>query len=176
MNEKNLSSKEIIEIALLELLKEYDYKDISITKIVEKAGVARVTFYRNYNNIDEVLDYSITKLLNDITKFITITFSQKDPNILRTFITIFLERIMLSKDKLYAIKKSNKRIVFEKISDKFRSVLTENKITNLPLNDKYDNKVKFTIISAVATEWASDGFKDSITDLTEYIVNILIKL
>lgn len=40
---------------LLELIEEKDYADISITELTERAGIARQTFYRNYDSKDEIL-------------------------------------------------------------------------------------------------------------------------
>jgi AcrR family transcriptional regulator len=41
--------------SLLDLLKVKNYKDISVTELTEKADIARPTFYRNYNSIDDIL-------------------------------------------------------------------------------------------------------------------------
>lgn len=48
-------AKDYITEALLQLMEKNDYQDISITDITKKAGVNRVTFYRNFNNKDEVI-------------------------------------------------------------------------------------------------------------------------
>jgi AcrR family transcriptional regulator len=41
--------------ALLNLLKEKSASSISITELIKKAGVARATFYRNYNTIEDIV-------------------------------------------------------------------------------------------------------------------------
>lgn len=54
--EKN-SRKWILE-ALIILMKEKSFDKISVTDITKKAGVARLTFYRNYETKEEILlDY-----------------------------------------------------------------------------------------------------------------------
>lgn len=54
--EKN-SRKWILE-ALIILMKEKSFDKISVTDITQKAGVARLTFYRNYETKEDVLlDY-----------------------------------------------------------------------------------------------------------------------
>ncbi len=42
--------------ALLLLMKKQDYKSISITQICEKAGVTRMSFYRNFESKEDVLE------------------------------------------------------------------------------------------------------------------------
>ena len=48
-------SKYYITQALFRLMQEYEYEKISVTDIVKKAGVGRVTFYRHFKNKEEVI-------------------------------------------------------------------------------------------------------------------------
>lgn len=57
MNKKeNHSAKSEIEQAFLRLMTQKSYMDITVTDIVQEANVARVSFYRNFASISEVLD------------------------------------------------------------------------------------------------------------------------
>ena len=57
MNKKeNHSVKSEIEQAFLRLMTQKSYLDITVTDIVQEAKVARVSFYRNFASISEVLD------------------------------------------------------------------------------------------------------------------------
>ncbi|MBO0410834.1 TetR/AcrR family transcriptional regulator [Enterococcus hulanensis] len=53
-NQAQLSKKWIIA-ALLQLLEKKPYSEITITEITKKAGVARLTFYRNFDSKDQIL-------------------------------------------------------------------------------------------------------------------------
>ncbi|KXL53764.1 hypothetical protein CLNEO_09900 [Anaerotignum neopropionicum] len=59
-------TKESIQTALILLLKEKKWDDITINNIVEKAGVSRMAYYRNYKSKDDILtdifDNFMTKL------------------------------------------------------------------------------------------------------------------
>ncbi len=58
MRRKNVTNaiiRESITQALLLLMKERPFSQISITEIVKKAGVGRVSFYRNYRSKEDVL-------------------------------------------------------------------------------------------------------------------------
>ena len=50
---------------LLEMLKTQKIDDIVISDFIEKAGVARVSFYRNYSSLKDILVQEERKLLND---------------------------------------------------------------------------------------------------------------
>lgn len=54
--EINQLTKESIETALLFLLEKKDLKHISISELVQKAGVSRNAFYRNYKSKEEILE------------------------------------------------------------------------------------------------------------------------
>ena len=61
--EANEFVKECITTALLKMLKEQDFSDITITDLVKKAGVSRISFYRNYESKEDVLRKHIHLLL-----------------------------------------------------------------------------------------------------------------
>ena len=48
-------TRESIEISLLQLLEKKDFKKITISELVERAGVSRAAFYRNYGSKEEIL-------------------------------------------------------------------------------------------------------------------------
>lgn len=55
MNPQSERSKQWIEEALLQLMKQKHFNNITITDITAKAGVSRLTFYRNFESKEEVL-------------------------------------------------------------------------------------------------------------------------
>ena len=55
-NEKrNLWSRQQLTKALLSLLKKKELADITVSELCEKAGVGRVTFYRNYPDMTDIV-------------------------------------------------------------------------------------------------------------------------
>ena len=50
-----LNSQRCIKTALLYLLKQKKYDDISMSEIIRKSGVSRMGVYNNYKNKDEIL-------------------------------------------------------------------------------------------------------------------------
>lgn len=62
--EANLRVKKSITDALFSLMHEKSLSDISITEIIKKSGVARVSFYRNYTSKEDVLVTLVRDILN----------------------------------------------------------------------------------------------------------------
>ncbi len=65
VNSANLIVKESIETALIELMEKKSFADITITEIVTKAGVSRVSYYRNYYLKEDVLFSAMDKIAGD---------------------------------------------------------------------------------------------------------------
>lgn len=63
--EANKIVKEKIGKALIELMEEKPFSDISVTDIINRAGVARASYYRNFESKEEVL-ISLTDDIMDI--------------------------------------------------------------------------------------------------------------
>ncbi|MDE7246397.1 MAG: TetR/AcrR family transcriptional regulator [Lachnospiraceae bacterium] len=50
----NELAKECIYTALLQLMEQNAYSDITVTDIAKRAGVSRMTYYRNYRSKDDI--------------------------------------------------------------------------------------------------------------------------
>ena len=58
MNRKNSAHSIVVESltqALLILMEKKPLKEIKISELCKKAGVGRVSFYRNYSSMEEIL-------------------------------------------------------------------------------------------------------------------------
>ena len=66
--EANAFVRECITTALIQMLETHSYEDISITELVKKAGVGRVSFYRNFDSKDDVLRKHLGTLLEEWRK------------------------------------------------------------------------------------------------------------
>lgn len=66
---------------LLDLIESKDYSEITITELTERAGIARQTFYRNYDSMDDIL---LSRLNGIIDEYLEKVFrnleKKKDPD------------------------------------------------------------------------------------------------
>lgn len=49
-------SKQKLAAALLEIMKQYEYKEITVTQITQEARLSRKTFYRLFSDKDDILN------------------------------------------------------------------------------------------------------------------------
>ena len=67
MNKKSTSNqlaRECIVTALIHLSKQKPFSSITISELTEKAGVSRMTYYRNYNSKEEVFQSYIDEIFD----------------------------------------------------------------------------------------------------------------
>ncbi len=71
--ESNALTRECIESALVLLMKEQSFSEITITDIIRKAGVSRASYYRNYSSKEDILEKFLQKITieysNALTKY-----------------------------------------------------------------------------------------------------------
>ena len=61
--QKNSFVRQRITDTLIELLKEKSIQEISVSDLTDRAGVGRVSFYRNYSDKEDVLRQESARLL-----------------------------------------------------------------------------------------------------------------
>lgn len=71
MNKKQEANAIVIESitqALLELMKVKDFSSITVTDLTKRAGVGRVSFYRNFESKEDVIRKHLAALLEEWLK------------------------------------------------------------------------------------------------------------
>lgn len=66
--EENRRVRQAITRALLELMCDNPLSSIPVTRIIERAGVARVSFYRNYSSKEDVLAGYVQDVLEEFSR------------------------------------------------------------------------------------------------------------
>ena len=78
MNKKDFS-RNCLADALIDLLENNEYEDISIQDIVDKAGFSRMAYYRNFKDKNEIIDYYLDNLFSNYIKKLDISFTRHGP-------------------------------------------------------------------------------------------------
>lgn len=59
----NQKVKDSLLEALIELSRDREWSNLTVTELIERAGVARASFYRNFSSIEAIIDYGIMKMI-----------------------------------------------------------------------------------------------------------------
>lgn len=166
MENKDTLTKNYIFEALYSLLTKHSYEDINVCDICEKAGVSRMSFYRNFKSKEDLLAKSIEKTLQCLKKNL-----QSQPNLNQYTVTkeIF-ETTAKYKDALNAFKNTDYLNKFiDSISNKIFTFAPEDKINP---TKKYIPIFYFNALAGVLGFWINNGAKESPDDMAKMICSI----
>lgn len=102
IREENRTRKWIID-ALFDLIGRRDYHDITIARIVDKAGLGRRTFYRYFKTKDEVVEYTAGLLMGEFAELVLAEHADTLETIMKSYFE-FWENYM---DVLILLKKAH---------------------------------------------------------------------
>ncbi len=107
--EKNTCVKGQITAAFLELLETKELKDISVSQIASEAGVSRISFYRNYQDKEDILRIYIKQMMDDWINGQKRAAGQPDQDILGDLFTCLIENkdfyLLLGRRNLFYLLK-----------------------------------------------------------------------
>lgn len=152
-NKKNSIVRESLTDALFNLMKKEKFSEITITKLCHKAGVSRLSFYRNYNSKEDI----IVKYLNEQANlwWEKLIKNKEDDIILSTFNHFFSH-----KDKLEIIYNAS-----------LSHLLYKNILDCSGPKDELENNIAYTNgwvsggLFGFLDEWIKRGFQESPEEL-----------
>jgi AcrR family transcriptional regulator len=90
-DKRAVQSANLIYNALSEIMNEKEYESISVTELVNKAGVGRATFYRGFDQIDDVLKWKCELRFKELYLYVREYYSNPTYFELSFFILPFLK-------------------------------------------------------------------------------------
>ena len=167
------SVKREIMNAVTQLMKEKSYMDISVTDIVKKAGVARASFYRNFNSINDVIDavadHFSEELLEDVIPTICGTDERKWREFLFNHFYLFRRR----QKEMESFRFENMDVIFSGIDNRLWQ--KEARIPSETIRDKYLVTAKLGLINSITKQWMDTGAKESPEEMVDYIMSFITK-
>jgi AcrR family transcriptional regulator len=107
-------TKSYIFEALMLLMDEMPYGKITVSDITEKAGIARTTFYRNYNDKDDVVfEYLLNTFNTELLNIKTVDKDDKQNTIVFMFDYKYMVKHQKTLKKLLSISDIENRIFRE---------------------------------------------------------------
>jgi AcrR family transcriptional regulator len=69
-DQRSIRSSEMLYAGLARLMRERDFADITVTDLVEAAKVGRTTFYRNFDEIEDILHMRNDQIFEGLRSYI----------------------------------------------------------------------------------------------------------
>ena len=175
-DKRSLQSSQWFFEALEQLILQKEYSQIRVVDLADKAKLGRSTFYRNFDDIDDVLrmkcDEKFLGLENYFKEYYKAGIS--DDNF---FLQPFLKYWYVNSSILDIIIKANK---IDIIKESFVNIVNNNrdlvaKTTSAISNySNYFIEIKLSVIISILTEWIKND-KDISPDELSYIITSELK-
>lgn len=150
--------------ALLMLLKKKEYKNISITEICKKAGVTRMSFYRNFENKDDILFKRVRAVTDEFLKQSAISYKN---DMLGSYFTKLFTHLGQQTELCSALDKAG---LIYMIKDEFDRVFLN---TYRQEYDEYKSVFLAGGIYNVFLLWFKNGCRDAPEALAKRLDDIL---
>ena len=171
MENESYSVKREIKKAVMELMAEKSYMEITVTDIVNKAQVARASFYRNYNSIYNVIESIAEEIVNDFVADVIPVLSGSDERRYRDFLFNYFYGIRKLQKNTLPLRFENLSVLFTELDKK-----AEQKIWILPAEtpkDKYGVIGKIGLINSITKKWLDSGTKETPEEMVDYIMSFI---
>lgn len=167
-NHSNIIARECIVTALLQLIHEKPLSAITISELTKKAGVSRVTFYRNYDSKEQVLISELEELFakyqaDDLrTKLQGIYYDQE--HMVHCFTYLYQYRLFMDGLMRCGFGDLFLRLVTEYVQKKWGN------------SDRCEEQYRLAAFSGLLyntyTEWVRRGCDESIETLARIIAEL----
>ena len=158
-DKRSRESSQWIYEALEQLMMEFPYEKITITDICKRAKIGRVTFYRHYDTIDDILRKKCDDKFRDLLAYLK-EYADGEKKGTRTFLVPFLRFWYINPSVIRAIFRANKHFI---INESMQRILAP--VEDLHFNhpetgyENYFSSIKYTASITVLMEWFKHDMK-----------------
>lgn len=171
MKPEPVTAKTRIEHAFLELLNEKPYLEITVTDIIKKAEVARMSYYRNFSSIADIVDSITDRMAADFLTELIPMFDVSDTRKLREFLFNYYYQLSRNYKTVFPLNNQNQEVIMNSLHEKISKIEADEHLDSIP--EKYGRIAKMSILDGVSHAWLRDGMKESPEEMINYTFNIL---
>ena len=163
--ESNRITKECICDALIGLMNEHPYSDITMTMIIERSGASRGSVYRNYPTKEDIMKDITKEITDELSTSLTVVLH--DYNKYEWFLKVF-SRLHSDKDMCILIHSSNISFV-----DIFYNALCLASDNTFASQHEYIARGIAAALWEVSLTWIKNGMKESPEDMAKLCADTL---
>ena len=164
-DKRSRRSADAIADAFEKLLSEKPLLDISISDITRTAGVGRSTFYRLFDNIDDLVDFTAGRSISELA-------AKYEELPARDFVRFTLELIIRKGDTLIGVLTTGQAFLIARALRRAMKEYINRSIGNEKAAE-YRASAFSGICISVLIAWHERGQKETIEELTDMIMQFL---
>ena len=159
-----------MKTAMVLLLEKKHYLQITVTDVIKEAGVARASFYRLYNSIDDIVDDILVEITEKATSHLVPVLLEGGEESIKGVIANVLEQFKSKEIPLIGMLPENAQMLTMRFSHR---TIFDRKKEFKSISDKYKSCMNLYIIISIAVTWAYYGYKETASALAEFLYEYL---
>ena len=161
------SSKKTISEAFFKLVQKYDFDKITISQIAAEAGISRATFYRHFNSLESIVAYTSDSFIQEGLNKLSELKSPTLKDLIRWRLEIARDlRHLMDVEEHPDIKNILLAVSPERLQN-FSHILD--------FSTPYKVTYNFAGFQAVMSQWAKNGYKESVDEMCGIIIDLIAK-
>jgi AcrR family transcriptional regulator len=168
------SSQWIIE-SLLQMMAFRSLDEITITSLCDHAKIGRVTFYRHFDSIDDVLQKSCDDRFDELSKYLDEFYQRHSAS--EPFLRPFLRFWYTDSQIIEGLIKNHKQeVIMESFLRMLGAFSQKHDVSEKPLTaamDRYQQTVRVAVAIAVLTEWIRNRKNIAPDELASTIISAM---
>lgn len=165
---KSYSAKQEIKNAVIRLMAQKSYMDVTVTDIVNDAGVARASLYRNFHSINDVLneiaDEASDELIEDV-------FDDYNERKCRELLFNHFYRLKKRHDQMRKVRLNNFSVIRTRINDGIRK--ESSTFFEGTKKDKYLIIGKMGLMYSIEKGWIDTGMEETPEEMIDLIMSAI---
>ncbi len=170
--EQKEKTKRNISLALFILLNKCRYEDVTIQMVCHRANVSRMSFYRYFNSLDDIIidfaDERFAEFFDEVIKFKPTTVDE----LLLGIYYVFKD---YAKQILILLHAKKGQILSDQFNSYARYLTSKDRLPNLFLQDLSSETITFISggIFFLITDWLEEGMKKTPEEMAKITKSIL---
>ncbi len=168
--QEKYSVKREMEKALLRLLSQKPLTDISVTDLVREAKVARVSFYRHFSSIADILETLSDQVAELFISEIIPPIHSKDVEKWHNFVSFYFQKISRNPADFMQTSSILDNNLNRRLQSKVGQALEHQ--PDPTMWELYSWVGKLGLLRTVAQIWAMNGMQESPEEMVDYVMSI----
>ncbi len=175
-DQRAICSSRMLYDALAQLMRDQPYDTITVTQLVAAAKLGRTTFYRNFDEIEDILQMRCDQVVDELVTYV-IAYRQEDRSqepgtLLKPMLRYFYLHSEII-DLLLRAKRID--ILQDSFRERSRGVQTRMaRLVQLPVEYvAYGVEMRLSIMLAIVTHWVKTGKRQAPDELADNLKAML---
>lgn len=178
-DKRAIRSSNLIFDALDLLMAQKNFQDITVSELVDQAQVGRATFYRNFDNIEDVLRFKCDQTFDDLFNFF-VEYGRNNPSGDKfPFLKLILQYFDFDSRIIELLIQANKTFLLQNAFKKQLSPLISNpaNIVDIPaIYQEYLKEIYSSTATNILLHWIKTGKKESPEELSKSLKAITSRI